>query len=287
MPALRTTVEKANKISKFGPPWAPAFAVGVHAVAIGPLAEAAKEALRQPLPKDPTGQAIVGGGQMLLRLVLDETVKSAELLAIITAYAEAGLPGEAGGFALKLGNIAYQNGNIAGAVALLEPAAQAIPRKVAPVLHADLLVRPTEAHLGRGAHEPAAAGLRVMWDELHGRIPPNEELQQRLALVNLLGVMERWDELDARISELLPIIGPAFGWQNTVVYRLRAVLVALSARDGALDEARLLPVLEWADQVQQAEDATTALRALRDAGGKPDEIRRIAREYLATVFVGG
>lgn len=283
--AAERALAKAAKDTKLGPQWGVKAAVQVLRASVGDLKGAAKELAALKAPKDATGKAVVDGLDTLLGQVAGGAADGKALGAAVDALTKAGLDGEAMGVAQQGAAMLLSQQDRAGAIALLERAVAAIPADRAPLARADMLATLGEGYIADGRLDEAAKALATMWGALHGRIPPDQELQQRMAYVNMLGGTRRWDELEARLEELVPVLGPTFGWANPTVYRLRATQVALHALRGEVDPGRIDATLAWADEAQGADDATALLHALRD-GADPAARKARAEQFLAGVFGG-
>lgn len=285
--ATRAALLKATKAMKLAPSWAVPAAVEVLRASVGDVQGAAKGLAAIKKPKDPVGHAVVSSLRTLLAQVAGGAVDAAALEAAVDALAKAGLHGEAMGIAQQGAALLMGHQDRDGAIALLQRAVDALPADLAALPRADMLATLGEAWIGDGRLDLAAKALDLMWTELHGRIPPDQELQQRMAYVNMLGGTGQWDALEGRIDELVALLGPTFGWSNPTVYHLRAAQAAIDALRGDVDASLIDATLEWADQAQNADEATALLRALRDGGNDAAARKTQAERYLAGLFGGG
>ena len=285
---LLKVVAKDKALRKLLPRWGLRVVREFQEISAARDAGTREPALSKP-PKDPIGGPVVDMWRWSLAATKDPA--GFDLQAFTDradALTAAGLHRETVGAAAYLLGILNAAGIADVGLAVLNVAADLIPRDTFPVARAAILgelapvlMRAPNLLLALVAHQELVPGLT-------GRIATQAELEYRLNYVNLLGAAGMVPELTDEVRALVPMIERAYDRNQEVFHSLLSVDVALRILQGrhVPPDAALAALVATADHIQGALHAKQFLRLLLAAQGAPAR-SDLSSNYLKFMFQNG
>jgi hypothetical protein len=280
--------DRAVKKAALLPRWGIRLVRELQEVSAAKTAGTPVPALSGP-PKGAHAVAVVDAWTWIVALwAAPMTFSLQDFIAHADALCAAGLYREAVGIAATV--VALVRGTQLAAMSqpVFAAVADRIPRDTYPVTRAAVLNELAPALMRSGDLMMALVAHRELVPVLSGRVGQRIELENRLALVNLLGAAELVPELTTEVRVLLPMLERRYGRAEEVFHSLLSVDVALGVFQD-LDvppDAALAALVAGADAVKGAGPAKQFFRILAKTADL--EVRRqVSAAYLHFMFKNG
>ncbi|MBH25521.1 MAG: hypothetical protein CMH57_13945 [Myxococcales bacterium] len=284
---LKKTFEGAARGSRLMPTWGVGVALNIHQAWIGELKEAGEAIKRvRPPRRDPAATAAIEGWRLLLEATnTRKPTDTAKVEPHIQALIQAGLYNEASELAVRMARILVEVNRGEEGLKLVQATREAMGDKAPHIAYMDL-DRALWAHWDqRGDVNSLATSLVAFIQNQHGRIPVQDELSASSNMIALLGRLGRDEQLLGVIDDVTLMVSRTLGTRDAVVFRMRVVKLALTAKQGSLDPDALSTLIKARADVQgldrQTEEVLDALK-----GAPPAEVGAIAETYLRSIFPG-